>query len=266
MPRPLDVAAFTDEIADTLPDALALAQAWGVTRVELREGSTGRFPHFTAEEIGLLEGARRDGVRVTAVSPGIFKGSIADAARLARELSDVLPRTLDLAARLGCRSVVAFGFERTHGEPDAHRARVVDAFARAAEAAHAAGMTVAVENEPGFWVDLPGASAALVREVDHAALGLNWDPANLHWGGVLPTYEGFRAVRPHLAGLHVKDFYPDDPAAPWRAVGDGITPWAEILRWIADETDLPHVTLETHTLPRTDASRRSLEWLRANVE
>ncbi len=48
-------------------------------------------------------------------------------------------------------------------------------------------------------------------------------------------------------------------------MGDGVTPWAEILRWVVEESTLPHVTLETHALPRTDTSRRSLDWMQARL-
>jgi sugar phosphate isomerase/epimerase len=139
---------------------------------------------------------------------------------------------------------------------------VLKAFEAAAEAAAAAGMTVAVENEPGFWVDTPAASARLVDALGHPALRLNWDPANLHWGGQRPTREGFEAVRPLLGNLHVKDYTPDDADVPWRPVGEGVTPWEDILSWVAADGGLAHVTLETHCQPRIEASRKSLEALR----
>ncbi|HYE57170.1 MAG TPA: sugar phosphate isomerase/epimerase family protein [Rhodothermales bacterium] len=264
MKHPLDIAVVTDEIADSLAEALDLVRDWGITRVELREGGQARYPDFTPEEVAMLEAARRDGVQVTAVSPGLFKGSILDAAKLTAEM-EALPKSLELANRLGCPTLIVFGFERFKGEGDDLRPRVVEAFRRIAETVAEAGMSVIVENEPKFWVDLPEDSAAMVRDVAHPAFRLNWDPANLHWGGVLPTYEGFRAVRPYLGGLHVKDYYPTNPFAPWCAVGEGTTPWAEILRWAVEEADLTHVTLETHAWPRTETSRRSLDWMRARI-
>jgi len=231
----LPIAIVTDEVSRDLAEALALVRAWGIRRVELREGAEGRFPDFTDDEWATLDAACADGLVVTAVSPGIFKGDIRDTARLDRELHVTLPRTLEAAARLGCTTVVAFGFERPDDATADDALRVADALAAAADAAQAAGMRLAIENEPGFWVDTPEASAALVRSISHPALGLNWDPANLHWGGHVPTADGLRAVLPHLMGLHVKDFYPDDPAEPWRALGEGVTPWPELLRAVAAE-------------------------------
>ncbi len=264
-----EIAVVTDEVADTLGGALAFVRRHGLTRVELREEwGVGRFPFFSDAAFAALADARADGIAATAVSPGVFKGPIADTARLARDLHETLPRTLDAAVRVGAATVVVFGFERPASGADgrrtdaADRARAADVLRAAAAMAAAAGLTVAVENEPGFWIDTPAESAALVAEIGHPALRLNWDPANLHWGGLTPTPADVATLAPHLGGLHVKDFYPADPGAPWRALGDGVTPWPPLLRAVAALGTLPHVTLETHTLPRAAASERSLAVLR----
>ena len=266
--RTLEIGVVTDEVARDLGEALEHCAAWGLARFELREGAQGRFPFFTPDEIGLLEAALRRGDRITAVSPGVLKGHVEDAPRLRHELEEVFPRTLDLAVHLECPLVIIFGFATYEGEPDANRLQVLRAFEQVAEAAAAAGLTVAVENEPDFWIDRPADTVSLLNELGHPALRLNWDPANLHWGGLTPTYEAFSLLRPHLANLHVKDFTPDDPEVPWRPLGKGITPWPEILPWILAETDREHVTLETHCEPLVKNTRHSLETLRtmlANV-
>ena len=260
--RTLHIGAVTDEIARSLSEALEAGTSWGLTRFELREGSRGRFPAFTQDEVAAVEAALRGGVRVTAVSPGIFKGAADDDARLRHELEEVLPRTIEMAVRFGCPLVIVFGFERYRGEPDGNRTRAMRAWAQAAEQASKAGLRVAIENEPNFWIDGPQTSTALLGEIGHPALGLNWDPANLHWGGHVPTSEDVVAVEPYLEGLHVKDYAPDRPEAPWVPVGEGATPWEDLFGWIARETDLPHVTLETHCEPLLESSKKSLETMR----
>lgn len=260
--RTLDVGVVTDEVSLDLAEALDVSTGWGLTRFELREGARGRFPYFSPEEIGQVEAALRGGARITAVSPGLLKGAADDEARLRAELDETLPRTLELAVRFGCPVLIVFGFARYDGEAPANRLRVQHAFARVAEAASAAGLVVAVENEPNFWVDRPRETAALFDEVGHPALKANWDPANLQWGGCLPVHDDFQVLRPYLANLHVKDYAPSNPARLWPPVGQGEMAWPEILRWVAAETDLAHVTLETHCLPRIESSRQSLEALR----
>lgn len=264
--RDVHIGAVTDEISRDLEEALAVATDWGLDRFELREGREARFPGFTPREIGLVEDRLRAGDRITAVSPGILKGSVSDTRRTESELATTLPASIELAQRFACPVLNVFGFERAADEPASNRLVVMRAFERVAEVAAEAGMTVTVENEPGFWIDTPAETAAMFEEIGHPALRANWDPANLQWGGIAPDYEGFVTLRPHLAGLHVKDFTPDDAEAPWRPVGEGIVPWRDLLTWIVEETDLPHVTLETHCVPLKACSARSLAALRTLLQ
>ncbi len=260
--RTIDIGVVTDEVARDLRVALEQCATWELARFELREGTTGRFPFFTPTEIDLLEAAQRQGGHITAVSPGLFKGHVEDTATLRHELDEVLPRSIDLAVHFECPLLVIFGFSTYEEEPAENRVRVLRAFERVAEAAAEAGLVVAIENEPDFWIDRPADTVSLFEELDHPAMHLNWDPANLHWGGMSPTYEAFSMLRPYVANLHVKDYTPDDAEVPWRPLGQGITPWPEILPWILAETDLSHVTLETHCEPLIENTKFSLDALR----
>ena len=179
--RAIDPGIVTDEVARNLAEALEVCSGWDLTHFEVREGEQGRFPFFTTTEIALLEAARQRGNRITGVSPGLFKAPVEDTRRLRLEFEEILPRTIDLAVHLECPLLIVFGFARYDGEPAANRVRVLRAFERVAEAAAAAGLTVAVENEPDFWIDRPAEAVALLDELGHPSLRLNWDPANLHW-------------------------------------------------------------------------------------
>lgn len=258
----LDIGVVTDEVSRDLAEALEVSREWGITRFELRAGGEERFPFFTDREVRLVDEVIRDGAQITAVSPGLLKGPVDEEGRLHRELEDVLPRAIERARRFECPRLVVFGFARYEGEPSSSRRRVMQAFERVAERAAAADLTVAIENEPGFWIDRPEPAAALLDEIDHPALTVNWDPANQHWGGLRPDRDGFETLRPHLSNVHAKDYTPDDPDVPWRPIGEGITPWREILSWIMEDTTLGHVTLETHCKPLIENSRTSLTALR----
>lgn len=259
--RALDIGVVTDEVSRDLAEALDVSREWGISRFELREGGDDRFPFFTDREVHLVDEAVRSGAQITAVSPGILKGTVDDQERLHRELEAVLPRAIERARRFECPRLVVFGLARHEEEPSSNRTRVMRTFERVAERAAAAGLTVAIENEPDFWIDRPGPAAALLDEIDHPALTLNWDPANQHWGGLRPDRRAFETIRPHISNVHVKDYTPDDPDVPWRPVGEGVTPWGEILSWIVEDTTLGHVTLETHCKPLVENSRASLDVL-----
>jgi len=260
--RALDIGILTDEVSRDLAEAFEICGTWGITRFELREGSTARFPGFTAAEVGLVEERVAAGNRVTAVSPGILKGHVEHEAQWRLELDETLPRALELGARFGCPLLIVFGFERAEGESPRLRTNVMRVFERVAREAEAAGMTVAVENEPNFWVDRALETTEMLRQIGHPGLKANWDPANSHWGGYVPEHADFEALLPYIANVHVKDHLPADENAPWRPVGSGDTPWNDYLRWIIHETALEHVTLETHCRPLEESSRRSVEWLR----
>lgn len=260
--RTLDIGVLTDEVSPDLAEALHVSAGWGITRFELRQGADGRFPDFRPDEIRRVEDVMREGVLITAVSPGILKGAVDDEARLRKELDETLPRTLELADRFACPVLIVFGFERYEGEPIENRLRVQQVLVRVADAVAEAGMVVAIENEPNFWVDRPRDTAALLDEIQHPLLRTNWDPANLQWGGYKPSHEDFEVLRPYIANVHVKDYAPSNPDRLWPPVGEGEMAWPEMLRWIAEETDLPHVTLETHCLPRLESSLASVEAMR----
>ncbi|MFB6272052.1 MAG: sugar phosphate isomerase/epimerase family protein [Salinibacter sp.] len=259
--RALDIGVVTDEVSRDLAEALDVSREWGISRFELREGGDDRFPFFTDREVHLVDEAVRSEAQITAVSPGILKGTVDDQERLHRELEAVLPRAIERARRFECPRLVVFGLARHEEEPSSNRTRVMRTFERVAERAAAAGLTVAIENEPDFWIGRPGPAAALLDEIDHPALTLNWDPANQHWGGLRPDRRGFETIRPHISNVHVKDYTPDDPDVPWRPVGEGVTPWGKILSWIVEDTTLGHVTLETHCKPLVENSRASLDVL-----
>lgn len=253
---------ITDEVDRHLESALEIIAGWGLTRIELREGEQLRFPHLTVAEVAAVEEAVAGGMQVTAVSPGLFKGHVAAARRLRDEVDRQLHLSIELAQRVQAPVVILFGFAHDGKPNPANRVHVLRAFEQAGDAAHAAGLQIAIENEPNFWIDRPGGTVALLDELDHPAVQVNWDPANQHWGGLTPTLEDVKKLKPYLLNVHVKDYTPDDPKVPWRAVGEGTTPWDEILAWLTTETDLAHVTLETHCEPLLKNSRQSLAHVR----
>ena len=212
--RPFEIGVVSDEISRDLRESLGYCREWGLSKIELREGSQARFPKFTKEEFGLIEEARGEGFQVTAVSPGIFKAHVDSTADIRNELEKVLPESIEIALRFECPMVISFGFERYSGEPQSNRTLVMKTLEQAANLAWDNGLVLAVENEPDFWIDEAAEEAEMFEEISHPGLKANWDPANSHWGGTLPTRKGFEALRPHIVNLHVKDFTPDDPDVP----------------------------------------------------
>ncbi|NND70054.1 MAG: sugar phosphate isomerase/epimerase [Rhodothermales bacterium] len=261
----MNIGIVTDEVSRNLREALDITREWGISHYELREGSESRTPYLTNDEIGLVEERLREGAIITALSPGVFKQPVENEAEIRNDLERKLPATLELADRFDCSTVIIFGFEKLKNDR-ASRLGVQRVFEQAASLAEQAGIVLAIENEPAFWIDKPSDSVGMIEEIDHPSLKLNWDPANLHWGGTRPTPDHVEMLAPYIRNLHVKDFTPTDVQIPWRPLGEGETPWSELLAALNEVTDsgilkLGQYTIETHWEPLIDGSRRSLERL-----
>ena len=256
----MNIGIVTDEVSRNLDEALDVCHEWGLNHFELREGGEGRAPAFTPEEFKRIDRLVEHGGHITAVSPGIFKGHIEDKAKWIQEAEDTFPRAIEMAQRFECRTLIAFGFEACDGSRE-NRLLVLKAFEMIAEQAEAANVRIAIENEPGFWIDRPEESVSLLEEIGHPSLKLNWDAANLHWGGMEPNDEAIGQLKDYIINLHVKDYAPGDDENPWKPLGEGIVPWKDLLPEIMEYVPLSHVTLETHCEPLIENSRKSLDYL-----
>lgn len=263
----IEIGTVSDEVSRDLSDAFETAMSWGIWHFELREGSKARFPNFLREEWNAVDAAVQAGAKITAVSPGIFKGNAAESRRIADEIERTLKPSIEVAHRLNCSKIIVFGFEKSVDEPVSNRAEALRAFEQAGNLAHEAGIRIVIENEPNFWIDMPETSAEMMRELDHAAIALNWDPGNMSWGGVKNINKAhFDAVNPFMQNLHIKDFYPQDAQFPWRPVGMGVTNWENILQWVKAESTLENITLEVHTNPLKESTKASLETVRSLMD
>lgn len=273
MPTFPTIACVTDEIEVNLEYALPWLLSHGVRLVEVRTLSKGRVPEITdLERLMLTTMVRHGDIEVAALSPGIFKGPLADTARIAREVDSLLPRTIELAHELGTPTVIAFGFQRGRGEDEktdgspGEEARAAEILHHAAEMVRSAGMVLAVENEHGCVCDSGSATARVLAAADATALHAIWDPCNAYGStaegrieDAFPT--GYDALRPHIAGVHVKDTIRGAHIA-CVPVGQGMVDWRGLLRAVVRDGTVPHVTIETHCAPLEEMTIRNLQMLR----
>lgn len=259
---PLDLGIVSDEISQDFQEALQYGRQWGIRIFEIRCLKSGRVPDVDPEEFrAVLDLVRKHQVTVTALSPGIFKHPLSEHQALERELSETLPKTLEMAGQLGARLVIVFGFQRQPNEPEERRDVALDFLRRAAERAEREGMKLAIENEPGFWCDSGKNTARMIRDVGSRALGANWDPCNGYGTDELPFPDGYRAVRDVTLNVHVKDTL-EGALIKCVPVGEGVIDWRGQLEDIVREKIVGHVTIETHCLPLIEKSRQNVETLR----
>jgi sugar phosphate isomerase/epimerase len=262
----LPLGIVSDEITTGFRDALRHGLSWGITRYEIRCLVSGRVPEVEpAEWNDVLQAVKQHGVAVTALSPGIFKHDLAHDAELERELTDVLPRTIVMARECGARLIIVFGFKRLPEEPADHHVLAVDYLRRAAEIAGRAGLTIAIENEPGFHCDTGINTRRIIEEVGSASLGANWDPCNAFGTDEVPFPDGYAAIKPVIVNVHAKDTKKGSliQCVP---IGEGVIDWDGQMRALMRDRIVPHVTIETHCLPLIGQSEKNVLALRRMME
>lgn len=262
MNTPLALGIVSDEITNDFGEALRHGSSWGIDRYEIRCLTTGRIPKVDPQEIRTVAGLVRDhGVRITALSPGMFKAHLSHTAELEEELRSVLPATLDLARELSCPMIIVFGFQREAGESADREKLAVDYMRRAAEAAAAAGVRIAVENEPGFWCDSGVNTLRIITSTGSAAIGANWDPCNAYGTAEVPYPQGYESLKSRIINVHAKDTAVGSliKCVP---IGEGALDWQGQVTALLTDRPVEHITIETHCHPLIESSRHNVDILR----
>lgn len=281
----MKLCIVTDEISADPETAFELGAEWGVRDFELRGYFFDRVPNFTAHQTQRLqELMARYSARIAAISPGIFKipfpAGTPDGFPLAwldraqyeawaagrrtveYHLNELLPRSLEYANAVGAKVLLIFGFDRGGTPPGFPPDEVLGTLSQAAVMAESAGVQLAIENEAGFWADTGARTAAVIKAVDHPALGANWDPGNAFFEGDVPYPDGYLPLRGWVRHVHYKDAALD---ASGRALvtGEGQIDWSGQLDALAADGYDGYVSVETHLRPKVAAARAALERLRS---
>lgn len=256
----------SDEISQDFGEAVEYGLQWGIRIFELRCLRSGRVPAVDPAELRkVVELVERHRVEITAVSPGIFKHPFSNKAALEKELSEVLPKTVEMAQRLGAGLIIVFGFERSKEDQPELYGEAVNLLRRAAAVAEEAGMRLAIENEPGFWCDTGKNTARMIGDVGSKALGANWDPCNGYGTDERPYPDGYEAIKEVITNVHVKDTQ-EGALIKCVPVGEGAIDWKGQLRAIVHDRIVRHVTIETHCLPLIEKSKQNVDTLRSYLE
>jgi len=277
---PFTLGVVSDEISPDPVKAARGACDLGLASVEVNT-LWGKPSHrWTDDEVDRAAGAFADaGLPVLAVCPILFKpvflpdepGGFA-AYREYREHLDILDHALALAHRFHGPDgghvpfVRAFSFRRPWmdglGNPSPRLPdggpideETLDVIAHglrpAAERARDQGVTLVLENVRSCWGNSGTNAARIIERVDSPALRILWDPANAYVSGEEHP-SGWRAVRSHVAHVHLKDASVVDPETGltrWRCIGEGGAHIAEEVRALCELPYRGAVHIETHWIP-----------------
>ena len=258
----MHLSIFTDEVSPNPQRAMALAAAWDIRAVEVRNLPGGRFPRAADAELAEFgRWVEAAGLRVSGVSPGLFKCALDDP-QVREGIDRLLPRSCEWAQRWGTDLVSVFGFLRDDGTvPE----EVVEYLAQMASIAAEHGCRLVFENEAVCWGNTGREAADIVRRVDQPNCSLLWDPGNSARAGSRDAFPGeYDELRDLVEHVHVKNFHSDRDA--WSLMDDGIVDWAGQLAALEADQYAGYLVVETHVKKRPPGlqMRDGLDGLESN--
>ena len=260
------ISIVTDEVSQDLVVCREFLAAGGIRAIELRCVSGRRVPDLSrGDRATLCAWALDRNPQVLGVSPGLFKCDLDDRATATRHLTEVLPKSIDLARDLKAQSLVAFTFESLDRRPATPFA--IDCLAAAAEACAEAGLPLLIENEPGFLASTGAEVRALLDAVDHGNLHVNWDPANAGDLSTLALDSGLREIIDRVRHVHVKNGVcsPGQRFPKYGPLSAGDIDWPAHLALLAELGYEGYLGIETHYEPLIEGSRVNLDELRTMI-
>ena len=239
------IGAITDEIGNTVDEAIAFAHQYALTHVEIRDRHTAesRKEYFTLPEAEIKADAirfKQEGLHVTFINTSLMKFAWpgmepprrrpetpeARAKRLAGEQAQFdrrmedLQKALHCAQWMGCDKVRVFTGDRL-ADPRSAFAQIADVIGPMALAAEKEKVYLLIENEGSQNVGTSAELADIMKAIPSKWLGMNWDPHNAY-GRETSYPDGYKLLpQNRLMNIQVKakGVMPDSPEKEdWRAI------------------------------------------------
>jgi sugar phosphate isomerase/epimerase len=239
------ISAITDEIGNTVEEAIAFAHQYSLTHVEIRDRHTveSRKEYFTLPEAEIKADAARfkqEGLHVTFINTSLMKFTWpgmepsqrrpetpeARTKRLANEQAQFDSRMEDLqkaihcAQWMGCDKVRVFTGTRL-ADPRTAFPRIADVIGPMTLVAEKEKVYLLIENEASQNVGTSAELADIMKAIPSKWLGMNWDPHNAY--GKETSYpDGYKLLpQNRLMNIQVKakGVMPNSPEKEdWKAI------------------------------------------------
>lgn len=265
------LSAITDEISQEFEYALDVLKEYGATGAELRGLWGTNIADLSDDQAQQAKSAlQARGLAVACLATPFYKcdllvdtppaGEDARRMHLAKprgleQQMDLLRRCIRLAHHFDTRLIRVFSFWRKEALTPAVEAQIVDAFAEPLELAEKEGVTLVLENEHACFIGTGAEAARIASEINSPNFQLVWDPGNAFGAGEHPYPEGYEAVKPWLAHVHIKDGKmvetPEQGAQlQWCVVGEGEIDYVGQFAALKRDGYSGYISLETHYIPK----------------
>jgi L-ribulose-5-phosphate 3-epimerase len=205
--------------------------------------------------IAVATRARELGLEIAALTPYMTHINSLDTQARDRDIQRFV-KAIDVAGILGCRWIRVYAGEWIEGssDPDLRGpswALLVESLQHLGGVAANRGVTLCVENHFNTMAVSAAETARLMTDVGHPAVGILYDQANLTFTHQEEFGEAIELQAPWIRHVHVKDVVLLGPTRSFRApavnrvaeddrphrsrvIGDGILPWGDIFRRLAE--------------------------------
>nr|WP_297284333.1 sugar phosphate isomerase/epimerase family protein [uncultured Agathobaculum sp.] len=231
--------------------------------------------------------AEKNGIQIICLTPyNSYFNSLDETVRQ-REIA-AIKKVIGYCDYLGAKYIRIYGGNLAAGDTEKlteRRAKLVESMRELGDAAAEKGVTLVIENHFNTMAVSAKESASLIEEIDHPAVRILYDQANLTFTENECYEEAIPVQQKYVKYIHVKDLvfkegvafsssnvaHPDESERNvyTRIVGEGVVPWPQILRAVKERGYDGWLSLEYerrwHPDDIPDASigmKKSLEYLR----
>ncbi len=231
--------------------------------------------------------AQQNGIQIICLTPyNSFFNSLDETVRQGE--IEAIKKVIDYCDYLGAKYIRIYGGNLAAGDTEnlsERRAKLVQSMRELGDLAAEKGVTLIIENHFNTMAVSAKDSAALIEDIDHPAVRILYDQANLTFTGNEDYKDAISIQQQYVSYMHVKDLvfkegvafsssnvaHPDESERNvyTRIVGEGVVPWPEILRSVKERGYDGWLSLEYerrwHPDDIPDASigmKQSIEYLR----
>lgn len=245
----MKLSIITDEVTQSFTEALDFAVSHRLQGVELR--SVEGVAIDAVKERELKEYRKRlddQGLVTCNLAASFYKCNLEDRAAVSENL-EKLRRLCEAADILGCGTIRGFAFFRADGREASYR-EIAGLFQEPCAILEENHKRLLLESDPSVYTYNHKRLAELIREISHPRIGAIYDPGNDIYDLTekeRPFPEGYEAIHPYLAHIHIKDAVRAEGCEPECVkIGDGLVDYRGLLRRLRRDGYDGWLSLETH--------------------
>ncbi|KKO54862.1 sugar phosphate isomerase/epimerase family protein [Paenibacillus sp. DMB20] len=257
---PFRLGILTDEVSQSLEEAIGFALRHGMKTLELRsiEGQT--IQTWSDEQVESIRALiTQNHLSVCALSTPIFKCRLSQPEEVREHLS-ILQRSIEIAKKLGAPIIRGFSF---WAEETFEKAlpSIVEQIRGIAPMLEKENRIFALEFDPGVYASNAGKVRIILDAVQSPNVMALYDPGNDVWDpdGEIPYPDGYEYLKGKICHIHLKDAVRTPDGVKGVAIGKGEVDYRGLLRRLMMDQYEGYLVVETHYRLQAELSEAQLK-------